>query len=43
MKVVGLDDWNNMGTATWRYFRYAEILLNYAEAQNEAVVRIKCS
>jgi starch-binding outer membrane protein, SusD/RagB family len=34
---IGLDDWNNMGTATWRYFRYAEILLNYAEAQNEAV------
>jgi hypothetical protein len=34
---VGLEDWNNMGTATWRYFRYAEILLNYAEAQNEAV------
>jgi hypothetical protein len=34
---ISLDDWNNMGTATWRYFRYAEILLNYAEAQNEAV------
>lgn len=34
---VSLEDWNNMGTATWRYFRYAEILLNYAEAQNEAV------
>ena len=34
---MGLEDWNNMGTATWRYFRYAEILLNYAEAQNEAV------
>ncbi|MGC3944664.1 MAG: RagB/SusD family nutrient uptake outer membrane protein [Chryseolinea sp.] len=34
---VGLEDWNNMGTATWRYFRYAEVLLNYAEAQNEAV------
>jgi starch-binding outer membrane protein, SusD/RagB family len=34
---IALDDWNNMGTATWRYFRYAEILLNYAEAQNEAV------
>lgn len=33
---ISLDDWNNMGTATWRYFRYAEILLNYAEAQNEA-------
>ncbi len=35
-ETVALDDWNNMGTATWRYFRYAEILLNYAEAQNEA-------
>lgn len=34
---ISLEDWNNMGTATWRYFRYAEILLNYAEAQNEAV------
>lgn len=34
---VSLEDWNNMGTATWRYFRFAEILLNYAEAQNEAV------
>jgi hypothetical protein len=35
-ETVALDDWNNMGTATWRYFRYAETLLNYAEAQNEA-------
>jgi starch-binding outer membrane protein, SusD/RagB family len=34
---ISLEDWNNMGTATWRYFRYAEILLNYAESQNEAV------
>jgi starch-binding outer membrane protein, SusD/RagB family len=34
---ITLEDWNNMGTASWRYFRYAEILLNYAEAQNEAV------
>lgn len=34
---ISLEDWNNMGTSTWRYFRYAEILLNYAEAQNEAV------
>lgn len=34
---IELDDWNNMGTTTpWRYIRYAEILLNYAEAQNEA-------
>ncbi|MBT1697321.1 RagB/SusD family nutrient uptake outer membrane protein [Fulvivirgaceae bacterium PWU4] len=35
-ETITLDDWSNMGTATWRYFRYAEILLNYAEAQNEA-------
>lgn len=35
-ETVDLNDWDNMGTATWRYFRYAEILLNYAEAQNEA-------
>lgn len=35
-ETVGLDDWNNMGTSPWRYIRYAEILLNYAEAQNEA-------
>ena len=34
---VGLDDWNNMGTSPWRYIRFAEILLNYAEAQNEAM------
>ncbi|MFY0624913.1 MAG: RagB/SusD family nutrient uptake outer membrane protein [Reichenbachiella sp.] len=35
---IALDDWDNMGTTTpWRYIRYAEILLNYAEAQNEAV------
>lgn len=33
---VSLDDWANMGTGSWRYFRYAEVLLNYAEAQNEA-------
>jgi hypothetical protein len=33
---VSLEDWPNMGTGTWRYFRYAEILLNFAEAQNEA-------
>jgi starch-binding outer membrane protein, SusD/RagB family len=33
---ISLEDWNNMGTASWRYFRYAEILLNFAEAQNEA-------
>lgn len=34
---ISLDDWNKMGTSPWRYIRYAEILLNYAEAQNEAV------
>ncbi len=33
---ITLNDWNDMGTTPWRYFRYAEILLNYAEAQNEA-------
>ncbi len=33
---ISLDDWNNMGVSPWRYIRYAEILLNYAEAQNEA-------
>jgi hypothetical protein len=36
-EATGLDDWNNMGVSPWRYIRYAEILLNYAEAQNEAV------
>lgn len=30
-----LEDRNDMGTTPWRYFRYAEILLNYAEALNE--------
>ncbi|MEP3390349.1 MAG: RagB/SusD family nutrient uptake outer membrane protein [Reichenbachiella sp.] len=34
---IGLEDWDNMGTTTgWRYIRYAEILLNFAEAENEA-------
>lgn len=33
---ITLNDWDFMGTSPWRYFRYAEILLNYAEAQNEA-------
>ncbi|MDN5217252.1 RagB/SusD family nutrient uptake outer membrane protein [Fulvivirgaceae bacterium BMA12] len=33
---ITLNDWNNMGTTPWRYIRYAEILLNYAEAKNEA-------
>ncbi|WP_229214323.1 RagB/SusD family nutrient uptake outer membrane protein [Dyadobacter flavalbus] len=31
------NPWDVAGTQTWIYFRYAEILLNYAEAQNEAV------
>ncbi len=34
---ITLDDWNEMGSSPWRYMRYAEVLLNYAEAQNEAV------
>jgi len=28
---------NGLSSATWQYFRYAEVLLSYAEAQNEAV------
>jgi hypothetical protein len=35
-ETVDINDWSNMGKAPWKYFRYAEILLNYAEAQNEA-------
>jgi hypothetical protein len=31
------NPWDVAGTQTWIYFRYAEILLSYAEAQNEAV------
>jgi hypothetical protein len=31
------NPWDVAGTQTWIYFRYAEILLNYAESQNEAV------
>lgn len=34
---VAMADINKQGTSPWRYFRYAEILLSYAEAQNEAV------
>ncbi len=30
------NPWDIAGTQPWIYFRYAEILLNYAEAQNEA-------
>jgi hypothetical protein len=31
------NPWNVAGLQPWIYLRYAEILLNYAEAQNEAV------
>lgn len=31
------NPWEVAGTQNWIYFRYAEILLNYAEARNEAV------
>lgn len=31
------NPWNVSGTQPWIYMRYAEVLLNYAEAQNEAV------
>lgn len=31
------NPWNIAGLQPWIYFRYAEILLNYSEAQNEAV------
>lgn len=31
-----VNPWDVAGTQPWIYFRYAEILLNYAEAQNEA-------
>jgi len=34
-ETVDINDWSNMGKAPWKYFRYAEILLNYAEAKNE--------
>jgi hypothetical protein len=34
---ITLNDWDFMGATPWRYMRYAEVLLNYAEAQNEAV------
>ncbi|WP_217603099.1 RagB/SusD family nutrient uptake outer membrane protein [Chitinophaga sp. GbtcB8] len=30
------NPWNVAGLQPWIYFRYAEVLLNYAEAQNEA-------
>ncbi|WP_114747802.1 RagB/SusD family nutrient uptake outer membrane protein [Pleomorphovibrio marinus] len=31
------NPWEVAGTQNWIYFRYAEVLLSYAEAQNEAV------
>jgi len=31
------NPWEVAGTQNWIYFRYVEILLNYAEAQNEAL------
>jgi hypothetical protein len=31
------NPWNIAGLQPWIYMRYAEVLLNYAEAQNEAV------
>ncbi len=31
------NPWNVAGNQPWFYIRYAEVLLNYAEAQNEAV------
>lgn len=37
--TLGADNWTSPGTSAqnYYYFRYAEVLLNYAEAQNEAV------
>jgi hypothetical protein len=32
-----INGWNNLSSANWVIFRYAEVLLSYAEAQNEAV------
>ena len=32
-----INGWNNMSSANWVIFRYAEVVLSYAEAQNEAV------
>ncbi len=36
--TLGPDNWNSPGSGgqNYYYFRYAEVLLNYAEAQNEA-------
>jgi hypothetical protein len=36
--TLGPDNWNGLSSGqNYYYFRYAEVLLNYAEAQNEAV------
>ena len=37
--TLGADNWTPPGTSAqhYYYFRYADVLLNYAEAQNEAV------
>ncbi len=36
--TLGADNWDGgSGAQNYYYFRYAEVLLNYAEAQNEAV------
>ena len=32
-----INGYNNLSSAAWIIFRYAEVLLSYAEAQNEAV------
>ncbi|MCE5345180.1 MAG: RagB/SusD family nutrient uptake outer membrane protein [Bacteroidales bacterium] len=32
-----INGWNQLSSANWVLFRYAEVLLSYAEAQNEAV------
>ncbi len=32
-----VNGWNNLSSANWIIFRYAEVLLSYAEAQNEVV------
>jgi len=32
-----VNGYNNLSSANWPIFRYAEVLLSYAEAQNEAV------
>ncbi|WP_415160203.1 RagB/SusD family nutrient uptake outer membrane protein [Parafilimonas sp.] len=34
--TVNIFDWGGPSSQTYYYFRYAEVLLNYAEAENEA-------